>query len=313
MKNRFSKYAVAALGVMAALAIAACSDENKTLVSAGGTNVSKGQLDAKLEKMPMAKELLKTMVQQSLVFQYAKDNNINVTDAQIDAKIAEIKQRLSDQQLEDALKQQGMTDQDLRDLMREQIIVTTAVDKQINLTQSQMQDYLNKNHALLDQQKQVRARHILVSTQATANMIEAKLKSGGDFAALAKQYSSDPGTKDKGGELGFFAQGAMVKEFSDAAFSMKPGQISAPVHSPYGWHIIQVEEIKPAMIATLANSSDKIRQQLDSAQEQTLVPTFMDGLVAKANISVQDPDFADLFPSPAPTIAPAAPAPAPTK
>jgi parvulin-like peptidyl-prolyl isomerase len=133
------------------------------------------------------------------------------------------------------------------------------------------------------------------------------------FRSLAKQYSSDPGTKDKGGELGFFTQGAMVKEFSDAAYSMKVGQISQPVHSPYGWHIIQVEEIKPAMIANLANSSDKIRQQMDGAQEQVLVPQFMDKLIADAKVSISDPNFSDLFPTPQPTIPVAPPAPTATK
>jgi foldase protein PrsA len=308
MRNRFAMIALA-FGACASFALAACSGEDKNIVSAGSYNITKGELDAKLEAMPMADQVLHNMVQQDLVFQYAKDNNISVTSAQIDAKIADIKTRLSDQQLSDALKQQGMTQQDLRDLMQEQLIVTAAVDKSITISNAQMSDYLAKNHSLLDQPKQVRARHILVSTEAQAAMIEGKLKAGGDFAALAKQYSSDPGTKDKGGELGFFTQGAMVKEFSDAAFSMKVGQISQPVHSPYGWHIIQVEEIKPAMIATLANSSDKISQQMKSAQEQTLVPAFMDNLVKNAKITISDPDFADLFPSPPPQLPVATPQP----
>ena len=249
MNYRFATLACAAMGLSASLLLSACSAEDKTVVSTGGYKITKGELDAKLEAMPVAHQVLNSMVQQDLIFQWAKDHNIQVSDADIDAKINEIKQRLSDQQLDQALKQQGMSQQDLRDLMREQIIVKKAVDQNIKVTDAQLKDYLAKNHALLDQPKQVRARHILVSTLATANMIEGKVKSGGDFAALAKQYSSDPGTKDKGGELGFFTQGAMVKEFSDTAFAMKPGQISQPVHSPYGWHVIQVEEVKPAQVA----------------------------------------------------------------
>jgi foldase protein PrsA len=303
------RFAACALAACLTVGLSACSAEDQTLVTAGGQKVTKGQLDAKLEGMPMAQEVLRNMVQQALVFQYAKEHNINVKSTDIDAKIADIKTRLSDTQLDEALKQQGMTMQDLRDLMQEQLIVTQAVDQQITITNAQMADYLSKNHALLDQPKQVRARHILVSTLAQAQMIEQKLKGGADFATLAKQYSSDPGSKDKGGELGFFTQGAMVKEFSDAAFSMKPGQISAPVHSPYGWHIIQVEAIKPAMVATLANSGDKIQQQMKQAQEQTLVPSFMDKLQASGSCVVSDPDFAAVCPSPQPSVAPAMPAP----
>ena len=308
MNYRFATLACAAMGLSASLLLSACSAEDKTLVSTDGYKVTKGELDAKLEAMPTAHQVLHSMVQQDLVFQWAKDHNIQVTDAEIDAKIDEIKSRLSDQQLSDALKQQGMSQQDLRDLMREQIIVKKAVDQGITVTDAQLSNYLAKNHSLLDTPKQVRARHILVSTMATAQMLEAKLKGGADFAALAKQYSSDPGSKDKGGELGFFTQGAMVKEFSDAAFAMKPGQISAPVHSPYGYHIIQVEEVKPAQVATLANSKQKIKDQMLSSQEQMLVPQFMDKLIAGAKVTISDPNFADLFPSPPP----AAPAPAAT-
>ena len=305
MKYRFATLACAAVGLSASLLLSACSDENKTLVSTNGYKVTKGELDAKLEAMPVASQVLHSMVQQNLVFQYAKDHNIQVSEADIDSKINDIKQRLSDQQLDQALKQQGMTQQDLRDLMKEQIIVKDAVDQNLHVSDAQLQQYLNKNHALLDQPKQVRARHILVSNLATAQMIEQKLKSGGDFAALAKQYSSDPGTKDKGGELGFFTQGAMVKEFSDAAFSMKPGQISQPVHSPYGWHVIQVEEIKPAQVATLANSKQKIKDQMLSSQEQMAVPDFMDKLMASSQVTVNDPQFSGAFPSPQPSVTPA--------
>jgi len=311
MNYRFATLACAAMGLSASLLMSACSAEDKTLVTTdGGAKITKGELDAKLEAMPVAHQVLHSMLQQDLVFQWAKDHNISVTDAEIDGKINEIKQRLSDQQLGDALKQQGMSQQDLRDLMREQLIVKKAVDQNLKLSDAQMKDYLAKNHALLDQPKQVRARHILVSNLTTANVIEAKLKSGGDFAALAKQFSSDPGTKDKGGELGFFTQGAMVKEFSDVAFGMKVGAISQPVHSPYGWHIIQVEEVKPASVATLANSEQKIKDQMLSSQEQTAVPAFIDKVTNGAKLTVSDPQFSDMLPSPSPTMA--APAPAKT-
>ncbi|HYK53562.1 MAG TPA: peptidylprolyl isomerase [Candidatus Eremiobacteraceae bacterium] len=310
MKYRFATLALAAAGIAVSLLASACSAEDKTLVSADNYKVSKGELDAKLEKQPVAGQVLRSMVEQDLIFQYAKDNNITVTDAEIDSKIADIKARLSDAQLAQALQQQGMTEQDLRDILHQQLIIKKAVDATIHVSDKQLSDYLAQNHTLLDQQAQVRARHILVSTQATAEMIEGKLKAGGDFAKLAAQYSTDPGTKDKGGELGFFTRTAMVKEFSDAAFSMKVGQVSAPVHSPYGWHIIQVEEIKPAMVATVANSRQKILDNMLAAQEQAQYPAFMDKIMQGAKITVEDPQYADTFPSPQP--APAASAPQPS-
>jgi parvulin-like peptidyl-prolyl isomerase len=90
---------------------------------------------------------------------------------------------------------------------------------------------------------QVRASHILVSTEQEASNISAQLRTGKKFADLAKQYSTCP-SGAKGGDLGFFGRGQMVREFEDAAFSMKKGQVSAPVRTPFGYHIIMVTDIK---------------------------------------------------------------------
>jgi peptidyl-prolyl cis-trans isomerase C len=90
---------------------------------------------------------------------------------------------------------------------------------------------------------QVRASHILVNTEQEAKHISAQLRSGKKFADLAKQFSSCPSGK-AGGDLGFFGRGQMVREFEDAAFSMKKGQVSAPIRTPFGFHIIMVTDTK---------------------------------------------------------------------
>ncbi|MGB6731648.1 MAG: peptidylprolyl isomerase, partial [Xanthobacteraceae bacterium] len=90
-------------------------------------------------------------------------------------------------------------------------------------------------------EEEVHARHILVPTEAEAKDIEDQLKKGADFATLAKEKSKDPGAAD-GGDLGYFTKEQMVPEFSDAAFKLEKGQISDPVHTQFGWHIIKVED-----------------------------------------------------------------------
>ncbi|MGH7682783.1 MAG: peptidylprolyl isomerase, partial [Vulcanimicrobiaceae bacterium] len=203
---------------------------------------------------------------------------------------------------------------DVRNIFREQLVLQQAVSKNVPpVTDDQVKQYFDRNHAMLDKPEQVRARHILVPDMKTADMVESKLKSGGDFAALAKQYSTDPATKEKGGELGFFGHGQMVAPFDKAAFSLPVGQTSAPVKSPFGYHIIQVEEKKPAQKATLAASKDQIHTMLQQQAVQSQIPAFLQSLRSKANITVSDSRFSELASTPVPpppANASAAPSPA---
>ncbi|MGH8687849.1 MAG: SurA N-terminal domain-containing protein [Burkholderiales bacterium] len=115
--------------------------------------------------------------------------------------------------------------------------------------------------------EQRRASHILVKTQAEAEKLAAEARKSPDtFAELARKYSQDPGSAAKGGDLGFFARGQMVGPFEDAAFALKPGQISDPVKSDFGWHVIRVTDVRPAQARPFAEvraelAADLARQQ----------------------------------------------------
>jgi peptidyl-prolyl cis-trans isomerase D len=157
--------------------------------------------------------------------------------------------------------------------------------------------------------EQVHVRHILISApenasdkekaEAKAETVEKQLKQGGDFAALAKQYSDDPGSKDKGGDLGFFTRGQMVKPFEDAAFKLKPGQISDPVETRFGYHIIKLEALNPAGTDTLAQArpviinelkhkagSDIARDELREDMSAALNGTDLEKIAAKRNLKL---------------------------
>jgi len=137
-------------------------------------------------------------------------------------------------------------------------------------TEPEIQDYYEQNlKTEFTHPAQARARHILIgvtpaasaeekaAAKAKAEAILAKVKAGGDFSALAKQNSEDPGTKDKGGELGFFGRGELVKPFEDVAFTLKPGEYGI-AESEYGFHVIQVEESKPEHIDTPEEARPKV-------------------------------------------------------
>ncbi len=111
-------------------------------------------------------------------------------------------------------------------------------------------------------QEEVHAKHILVADEAEAKKIVAELKKGGDFTALAKKYSTDPGGA-QGGDLGFFKREEMVPEFAGAAFAMKPGEISStPVHTQFGYHVIQMVERRTVAPQTFEASRDELRQKI---------------------------------------------------
>ncbi len=285
--------------------LVACSSGG-TIATVNGQAISQASFDSKLEGSPAARGTLQQMVQEALIAQYAKTNNINVTDADITAREDQLKANFPNGSWGDMLKARGLTEADVHNALRDQIILDKAVGGNIKVSDAQISAYFAKNHAAFDKPAQVEARHILVPDLATANKIEAQLKAGAKFSALAKQYSMDPGSKDKGGELGWFRRGQMVPAFDQAAFSLPIGKISAPVKSPFGYHIIQVQKRQPGVKATLANTHARIADLLRQQQEAPLIQPFLAGLQEKATITVNDQRFAGLFPSPPPAAAPAA-------
>lgn len=146
---------------------------------------------------------------------------------------------------------------------------------------------------------EVHARHILVDNEDLAKKIIAELKKGADFTALAKQYSKDP-SGDHSGDLGFFRKDEMVPEFSAAAFALQPGQISdVPVHTQFGWHVIQVMERRKAAPPTFEQAHDELRQKaihqgvqqaVAAARTKVTVEKFnLDGTVPRATDTAEPP------------------------
>ncbi len=188
----------------------------------------------------------------------------------------------------------------------EQVLQTAVVSRAVGPTVTEL-----KIRARYDQdiagkpgEDEVHARHILVPTEDEAKAIIVELKKGGDFAAIAKAKSKDPGAA-QGGDLGFFKKGDMVPEFADAAFALKPGQITdTPVKTSYGWHVIKVEERRTAPAPGYDQVHDELRQKM--------IQEGIDKLLAQARAEVK---IEKLTPAGAPQtpLDSAAPPPAPKK
>lgn len=161
-----------------------------------------------------------------------------------------------------------------KEVLINEVVNQIATEK---LTDAELKKYYEKNRSEF---REVRASHILVKTEEEAKDVKKQLDGGGDFAAIAKEKSIDPGSAPRGGDLGFFTKDRMVKPFADAAFLMKPNEISKPVKSAFGYHVIKVIETK----------EPKTFQDLSPAQLQGLrgvmINSEIDQLKAKAKIKV---------------------------
>ena len=157
-----------------------------------------------------------------------------------------------------------------------------------------LQDYLKKNpvsdadtKAAYEKfktemgDKEYSARHILVATEAEAKDVIAQLGKGGDFAKIAKEKSKDPGSKDKGGDLGWFSPGGMVKPFSEAVVALKKGTVTAtPVQTQFGWHVIKLEDTRTAQ----PPAYDKVKENLQKTLQQRQLEKLLADLRSKAKI-----------------------------
>jgi peptidyl-prolyl cis-trans isomerase C len=153
------------------------------------------------------------------------------------------------------------------------------------VTEAEAKKVFEDNIAKVKPEQEIKARHILVETEDEAKAVKAELDGGADFAKLAAEKSKDKNAE--GGDLGYFTRGQMLKPFEDAAFALDVGQISDPVKTSFGWHIIEVQEKRDQKLPTFEDVKDPIMSQLVMRKAQTVVS----GLRSEADIEIVDPDL----------------------
>jgi len=229
------------------------------------------------------KEALDRMIEEMLVQQAADAAGVKVTAADVDAEIAKIKDRLGGQEaLESAMMQYGITMPQLRADQEFRVKVTKILGKDIQATDADLAKYYEENLYMFDT-RQVNTRHILVESLDEANAVRAELVGGKDFTQLAKEKSTDPSAAENGGNMGFHPRGQMVLEYDEVAFALQKGELSQPVKSQFGFHIIQLVEAT-GDTPTFDLSKAKVREAYVSAQVSERIQPWLDDLRAKAKI-----------------------------
>jgi parvulin-like peptidyl-prolyl isomerase len=222
------------------------------------------------------------LVQQAEIEAEAKNLGVDVTDKDVDKEVARYKKQFyggSDARWEKAVKQQGLTDEQARETIRQQLIsrkVQDKIVKDVKVSDADIKQYYDTHKSQYVQPESREVRHILVTKKALADSLYQQLKNGGNFAKLAKQYSKDPGSAANGGKL-TVSKGQTVPQFDKTAFSLKTGQISQPVHTQYGYHIIQaLSAVKASTTTTLAQVRASIRQQLEQQKKNDKLTKWLE-------------------------------------
>ncbi|WP_410991180.1 peptidylprolyl isomerase [Bacillus cereus] len=259
------------------LLLAACGNSENIATSKSG-NITQEDFNKDLKDTAGKAILQQNMLNKILLDKY------KVSDEEGNKKLKEIKKQMGDN-FKTYLTQMNVKNEDaLKEKLKPQIAFEKAI--KASITEKEIKDY---------HKPKLKTSHILVKDEKTVTDIKNKLNNGEDFATLAKQYSEDPGSKEKGGELPEFGPGEMDPKFEEAAYKLEVGQVSAPIQSSFGYHIIKLTEKKE--LKPFDQEKDTIRKNLETkrSQDQQWQQKFFKDLIKQADIQVKDKDLKDTF------------------
>jgi len=251
------------------------------------------------------------LVQNEIIKTRAAEMDVKVTDKQLQERMTQIVQQVGGQKkLDKLLKEQNVTEDQLRGQLDAQMLqeaVQEKVNADIKVGDEDLKKYFEdpKNASQFEVPESVDARHVLVKTKAEAEKVRALLEADGSDAnwkKVAKEYSTDPGSKDSGGSLGDFPKGRMVKPFEDVAFGLEINEISQPVKTQFGYHVIEVLKKTEGSKQTFEEAKATIEQQLKFQKQATAWEDWLKKALADAGVVYAagfDPALLTASPSPA--------------
>jgi foldase protein PrsA len=303
------------LALIAALALAACGGGGTSsadvpdgaVAVVGDKTVTKEEFDKLIEQQKKSAEAqkqdfpepgtaeyeaLKATVVKGLVEQKeweleGEAMGVEVTDQEIETELDKLKQQYfqgDEQKYSAELAKQGLTDEDVRNELRTRVLtnkIFEAVTKKVTVSDADIKAYYEKNPTQYQQPASREVRHILVKTEALAQKLHDQIQGGADFAKLAQKYTQDQASKADGGKFTAF-KGRTVEPFDEFVFSAKAGELSDPIKTEFGWHIIEVlSAVKPASTTPLDQVKDSIKTTVLQTKQNAAMKAWIAALPAK--------------------------------
>ena len=276
------------------------ADLDRLMASARGrlSRAGKGLSGSQLTEMK--KQALENLIDRELLYQESQRQGIKVDEAVINEEIDALKKRFpSEAELKKSLARMNLSETAMKLEFTQGRAIQQLIDKEfgqkVSVADKDVKAYYDKYPDFFKQPEQVQARHILIKVDSQAEAaakaegrktlenVQQKLHKGGDFAALAKEFSQCPSSAD-GGKLGSFKRGQMVKPFEDAAFALKPGEVSDIVETKFGYHLIEVTDKQPETTISYEDVKDRLKQYLRQEEIQKEVRVYVETLKEKAGV-----------------------------
>lgn len=258
------------------------------------------------ERTRLIKSALDALIGEKLMEEQIRELGLAVTDSEVDAAVADVKRQnnvADDAQFEQLLSGEGFTiatyKQFLRNQMSRMKLVQLKVTPKVKVSEEDLKAAYTQYTKMESGDAEVHARHILVQVDAKATpeqveaarkkalaLAEEARKPGVDFAELAKKKSEGPSAAD-GGDLGFFRRGVMVPAFEKVAFTLKEGEVSEPVRTQFGWHVLKVEERRAVDVAPFEQVKNDLESRLKMQKTEKYVEQYVQELRQKASVDVK--------------------------
>jgi parvulin-like peptidyl-prolyl isomerase len=236
------------------------------------------------EYKQISDQAVRFLVQRAQFEVKADDLNVDISDEAVDKRVNEYKKERhkgSDEKFRAELKQQGLTEEQARDIIRANLVqeaIYNKVTSDVKVDDKELRKYYDKNKAQYATGDTRLVRHVLVKKKGLADRLYNQLRGGGDWKAIAKRHSEDPGSKDKGGRY-TATKGQVVPEFEKTTFSIKTNQIAKPVKTQFGWHIIEATSaVKPKATQELSDVESQISDQLLEEQKNARINEWIEEL-----------------------------------